>query len=109
MMSVPAFCTVPRTRSPSCEFSVVMVPSSGETMVVLSSKSCALSTAALATFTWSLALSSCACATSRATLKPMKSESESSLRSDNSLLRLKSASAFSRFAVAVAFEARDDS
>ena len=35
MMSVPAFCTVPRTRSPSCEFNLLMVPSSGETMVVL--------------------------------------------------------------------------
>jgi hypothetical protein len=30
MISVPAFWTVPRTRSPSCEFSLVMVPSTGE-------------------------------------------------------------------------------
>ena len=51
MISVPAFCTVPSTRSPSCEFSLVIVPSSGAGMLVLSIESCALSTAALASST----------------------------------------------------------
>ena len=56
-----------------------MVPVSGEKMVVLSSYSWALSTPALAMFTWLVALSSWAWATSRAALNPTKSDSESSL------------------------------
>ena len=64
MISVPTFWTVPSTRSPSRELSLLMVPASGATMVVLSSESRALSTAALATSTWCVALSSCALATS---------------------------------------------
>ena len=52
MISVPTFWTVPSTRSPSRELSLLMVPASGATMVVLSSESLALSTAALATSTW---------------------------------------------------------
>src|ERR1700690_2689259 len=86
-ISVPANWAVPRTRSPSCEFNLLMVPSIGETIVVLISESCALSTSALATFTWSSALSSCARATSRADLKPIKSDSESSFWWNNSKLR----------------------
>ena len=64
MISVPTFWTVPSTRSPRRELSLLMVPSSGATMVVFSSESLALSTAALATSTWYTALSSCALATS---------------------------------------------
>ena len=44
MISVPTFWTVPSTRSPRRELSLLMVPASGATMVVLSSESLALST-----------------------------------------------------------------
>jgi hypothetical protein len=78
---------VPRTRSPTSEFKRVMVPVIGEKMVVFASCSPALSTDALAISTWLVALSSWARATSRDALNAMKSESESSLRLNNSRLR----------------------
>ena len=51
MISVPVIIAVPTTRSPKREFNLLIVPSSGEEMVVFASSSLARSSAAFATAT----------------------------------------------------------
>jgi len=109
MISVPAFWTVPRTRF--AELGVQLrdraVQRRGDGGLV--ERSCALSTAALASSTEWPALSTCARCDVEGDLEADVIRIGMSLRSDNSLLRLKSASAFSRLAALVVIEAREDS
>ncbi len=52
MISVPMLKDVPSTRSPSCDFSFVTVPSIGEVIVVFDKSSSALSSANRAWSAW---------------------------------------------------------
>ena len=79
MTSVPVISAVPTTRSPSCELSLLTVPSSGELMVVLASSSSARASAARATSTWCVAERTEAWLTSKAVLNSRNVASEMSL------------------------------